>query len=354
MADEQAPPDAPAEDEFAGISARPRRRSPVMALTVIGLAALLCWHLRADLRYAFSSRTPDDLGDVRSLAARGVALEDNHYVTVGGQAERRWALYLDPKGSSARESFFRLLGSRSRVFVHAGDAAGRANLSERWSGRLRRFDALPYADSLRDYYAHKTSATRALALDSLRAHLSGGPTELHDRAGETIRMGADEPVTLDVAFPGELKVFLGRDRFPSPADAEHELARLGLSAQAVGEDKDEFRFVVAMPEARKNEIIDKLSSKELAFQPRLEHFSAPLGELKLTGTTLQIPNGPAVEWARVQTANVSSPIVVPADAFVLVEGEAPGRFMWVPLLMAVLVAFAVFNLWYLARARRAA
>jgi hypothetical protein len=317
------------------------------------------------LQYAFAARTPRDLGAARSLAARGVRLRDNSYVTVGGQAERRWSLYLEPRGASVRESFFRLLGTDSRIFVHAADTAGRRELAERWSGRLRRFDALPYAESLRDYYRQRTAVTRALAPESVRAQLSrrgatADPVELRDRAGEPIRVAQNENILIDVAFPGELKVYSSRDKYPSAPEALKELARLGLHAESAGEDAEEWRWIVSLPPSRRNEIFDQLSQHEMAFQPREERFTASLASLRLDvgmddrmhDDRLVIPGQPPIDWARVKSVSVAAPVVISPDAFVLVEGEAPGAFVWVPVLLAMLAGFAAYNVWYLARARR--
>src|SRR5262249_44495724 len=123
MSDEPAAPGPPGEgdDEFAAIPASRPGKNPLVAAAVIVLAALLCWHLRDDVRYAFASRTPTDLGDARSLSSRGASLEDNRYVTVAGQAERRYALYIEAKGERGRETIFRLLGAGARLFVRASD-----------------------------------------------------------------------------------------------------------------------------------------------------------------------------------------------------------------------------------------
>ena len=145
------------------------RQSPLVAAAVIALAAVIGWHLRDDSASPSSSRTPADLGDARSLAARGATLDDNRYVTVSGQAERRYALYLEPKGVRARSTVFRVLGAPHGLFVGADDGADNVNPTERWTGRLRRFDAMPYAPSLRHYYATETEVTRYLALDALKA-----------------------------------------------------------------------------------------------------------------------------------------------------------------------------------------
>src|SRR5205823_1157766 len=116
--------------------------------------------------------------------------------------------------------------------------------------------------------------------------------------------------------------------------------------------KDEFAFIVPMPEARKNEIIGKLSDKELAFQPHEERFTVTRGELRLDGDTLQIGSRAKAPWAQVKAVGVPAPVEIGHDAFVLLEGDAPAQYWWAPLLLALLVAFAAFNVWYLVRAIR--
>jgi hypothetical protein len=351
MSDEPSAPSPGDEEDLASLAPTPRGKNPLVAAAVIALACVIGWHLRDDVRFAFSSRTPADLGDARSLAARGAALEDNHYVTVSGQAERRYALYLEPKGVRARQTVFRVLGAPHGLFVVA--AEDHVNPTERWSGRLRRFDAMPYAASLRKYYGTETEVTRYLALDALKAALSGGGNaQLRDRMGEPLTVAADQNVVVDVAYPGELKVYLSKDKFPSLADAHHELDRMGLTPSPGEETKDEFAFVVPMPDARKNEIVGKLSEQELAFQPREERFTIKRGELRLDGESLQIGARAKAPWAQVKAVGVPSPVDIGPEAFILVEGEAPSQFWWAPLILALLAAFAAFNVWYLVRAIR--
>ncbi len=170
--------------------------------------------------------------------------------------------------------------------------------------------------------------------------------------GEPLNVDADQDVVVNVTYPGELKVYLSKDTFPSLADGRHELDRMGLQPSAGEETKDEFAFVVPIPEARKNEIVSKLSDKGLAFQPREERFTVKRGELRLDGDMVQIGAREKAPWARVEAVGVPSPVTVGSGAFVLVEGQAPSQFWWAPLLLALLVAFAAFNVWYLVRAIR--
>ncbi|HWE27998.1 MAG TPA: hypothetical protein VHB97_08360 [Polyangia bacterium] len=343
------------DDDLATLAPTPRGKNPLVAAAVIALAVVIGWHLRDDARYAFSSRTPADLGDARAAAAgatRGAALDDNRYVTISGQAERRYALYVEPRGVRARQTIFRVLGVQQGLFVVAADTTGRSDLSERWTGRLRHFDAMSYAPSLRKYYATETEVTRYLALDALKAVLSGGAGELRDRMGERIAVRPDQPVVVTVEYPGELKVYLSKDKLPSLADARHELDRIGLAPSAGEETKDEFAFIVPMPDARKNEILGKLSDKELAFQPHEERLTVTRAELRLDGDTLHIGARANAPWAHINAVGVPAPVEIGADAFILLEGEAPAQFWWAPLLLALLVAFAAFNVWYLVRAIR--
>lgn len=352
MPDEPSAPPTD-DDDLATLAPAPRGKSPLVAAAVIALAGVIGWHLRDDVRFAFSARTPADLGDARSLVARGAALEDNRYVTVAGQAERRYALYLEPKGVRARQTVYRVLGAPHGLFVVAADSADNVQPTERWSGRLRRFDAMPYAPSLRKYYGTETEVTRYLALDALKAALvSGGDVQLRDRMGEPLAVASDQSVVVDVDYPGQLKVYLSKEKLPSLADARHELDRMGLTPSAGEETKDEFAFVVPMPEARKNEIVGKLSDKEFAFQPRQERYTVKRGELRLDGDTLQIGPSTKAPWAQIVAVGVPAPVEIGPDAFILVEGEAPGQFWWAPLILALLVAFAAFNVWYLVRAIR--
>src|SRR5690242_3938008 len=118
MSEDQPLAGSPAgDDEFAKIEPPARPRSAIMALVVVGLGGVLSWHLRADLAYAFGGRAPADLGDARTLAAHGGDLADNRYVTLSGQPERRHALYIEPRGEKIRQSFFRLLGTGTRILV---------------------------------------------------------------------------------------------------------------------------------------------------------------------------------------------------------------------------------------------
>lgn len=352
MSDENHAPAPDGDDEFAGLAPPRRGKSPLLAAAVIVLSGLILWHLRADFGYALHSRQPVALGEARSVTPAALASHENGYVTLSGQAERRYALYLEPRGSATRQTLFRLLGAPYGLFVRAGDTTGRTELAERWTGRLRRIDSLPYADALRRYYAKETQVTRFFALESLRTRLLGGGGELQDRRGAALKVTPETSVVVDVAYPGQLSLWLSRDKYPSLTDARHELERMKLSPSAGREEKVEFAFVIPLPEARKTEILDFLTSEGIAFQPRRERYTVPFLTLQLTGDQLRVGEAATVAWSQVEEAGVPTPVQIGPDSFLLVEGEAPAAFLWAPFLAALLLIFAGFNLWYLARALR--
>jgi hypothetical protein len=325
---------------------------------VIALGGLVLWHLGDDLRYAFSSRTPRDLGDASTLAARGLvalgeAPADNRYVSLRGQPDRVNSLYIEPRGQRARESLFRLRGTTPPIFVRAADTARRLDLKERWTGRLRRLESLPYASSLAGYFSRETHATRALDLLALKSRLSSGGS-LRDRAGQEVSLAPSTPMTVEVAFPNEILVRLPREKFPTIADAQHELERAGLVARPgapPGPDDPSFGVRVTAAPAERNAVAKKLEEAGMPFGPSEERWPAPLEQLRLDRETLVVGShrAPLVD---VRAITWSEPITVGSDAQVLTEGEAPGDFNWVPIVCALLVAFVVFNGWVLARAFR--
>jgi hypothetical protein len=366
------PPGDP--DEFAKVGAPKPRRHPIGAAVVIGLGALLLWHTRADLKYALSSRTPVDLGDARSLEARAVNLADldNRYVRATGLPDRRNALAIEPRGEKSRHLFARLLGTKNRLFVRVVDTSTRSELADAWAGRLRRIDALPWAGQLRDYYATKVTARRFMTADALKDALARPATadvDVVDRAGQPLKVAASVSLALDLVRPDQLRVLLARDQFAAEEDAKKEIERLGLSATPDYGTRDAFAFVVDAPPAMRNDVIGKIESRSFAFQAADLSVAAARADLSVDGTTLVIAKGEVVvsdgqkialrnpplriPLSQLTAASVEEPILIPADAYVLVEGEAPGGLVWVPIVAAFILAFIAFNLFYLVRGRRA-
>jgi hypothetical protein len=349
------------EDEFAGLKPRRPRRSPVVALTVIGLGGLLLYHLRDDLSYALSAKTPEELDATRALAASVPAA--GRLAAIAGQPDYRDALVFEPKGDRYRRAFFPLLGTGARVVVRADETSTRHELSERFVGRLRRFDDLPYADQIRDYYAGKVKVTHLLDLGRVEKLLAASPGQALaaqappapiDHLGDIRALEPARPVVVVVNFPDDLKVSLSRDKFAVEEDARHEVERLGKPIQGKAvETKAAYVYVVRVGAAERDANIAKLDEKQIPFAMHQERVSTTAGALRAA------PDGKALAadgaasspwpWPQVASIQVDAPIVIPPGALLLTEGEVPGDYTWAPALAAVLVLFLAFNLYLLYR-----
>jgi hypothetical protein len=351
MGDEKPPQEPEDRDEEleALPPGPPPRRSPLLAGAVLLLSGLVLFHLRYDILYAFASRTPSDLGDARALTN----LKDNTYAKVRGQPDRRNALSLEPRGERGRLGFYRLLGSGSRLFVHSVDTTERANLADAWTGRLRKMGALPYAPALRAYYAKDVQARRFVAPDTLKAALEkNDPALLEDRAGDALGAKADTTLDVDVVHQDTLAVTLSREKFPSLGDAIREVERLGIKVSGKGESEQSFLVYVHAPANEptvRNTVMTKLAEKEMPVSLDEERLSARFSEMKLDGARLLLPK--PVVFAEVKSASIAEAVVIPEDAWVLVEDQAPGGYLWTLAIAGLLVAFIGFNVWYLVRRR---
>ena len=95
------------------------------------------------------------------------------------------------------------------------------------------------------------------------------------------------------------------------------------------------------------------TSQSSGLSQRGQRLTTTREQLKLDGETLIVGAEGRVPWADVEAVGLPAPVEIDANAFVLTEGDSPAAYWWAPLLCALLVAFALFNLWYLLRALRA-
>ena len=349
-------PNEPNEiDEFAGLAPAPPAKSPILALVIIGLAAATIFHLRDELRYAVSARAA---APIEQLRGAGEAVADR-YVVVRGVPDRRNSLNIEPRGEKTRDTFFRLLDADPPIFVRAHATTGRTDLSDSWSGRLRRFKDTPYATSLRDYFARGDGAmiSRNLELASFRASLGGGP--VRDRLGRTVEILADRELSVQLK-PTEYALELPRDKFPKQDDAQHELERvllpLGIRVHPLIGVPDSFRFATPMLEsdtAKRNALFAVLEKAEIDITTETPVISANRSAIRLDGDKLVVGDNKCA-WTDVRAISFQEPLRVDDEALVLTEGEAPAGFLWAPLVAGVLLLLAAFNVWYLLKPRRAA
>jgi hypothetical protein len=387
------PPDA-IDPELLRLPVPLPRRQPLLAIAVLIVGALLLYRLRTDLRYALQSATPRSLGQA-ATAPKGPELSTalEQYVSLSGLPDHRNSLTFEFKGARSRMQVFRLLGTGSRIFV-ATPTAG-VLLADRYQGRLRRLDDLSYADTLRAQW-QQMQVLRAIDLGKLEKLPPGPlakPLQISDRAGEALTIGEQQDLLIDVLFESDLRVLLSKERFPSEADARHEVERLQLSHGPGVETKDGYGYVLRLPPKgpARQHVLAQIDEQGIWLWHRVETYRVPAGAVQVTPVGLSIPGPDALPqpvryqplavavaptpgesvppppallltaqkepntlllWEQLQAVQVSEPLTVPADALLLVDGEAPKSVSYTLPVALLLLLFMGFNVWYLLRSLR--
>ena len=367
-------PDEVETESETDLRPRLQKPRPLIAATVIALGSLIVMRLGRDLPYALSSRAPTPIDS--SSAATKAPLPDDKFASLTGLPDRRNALYLSQKGSKSALLFFRLLGSESRLFVRAAPSTTKIDPVERWQGRLVRFDALPYAATLREFYEKRVSARRYLDLPPLWTSLAASPPKLVnllDRTARPIEVTSDTEVELSLVFSDQLRILLPRSKYPTSDDAIHEVERLGLKPIALPEqDAANFVALVAAKPADRDALMQKLEAAQLVVRLRDLRTKVKLGQLSVAtqegSQQLVVPadlallyaadaEGKLVRTTRLPLAAVTAlsidePVKIPADAMVLLEDESPATMWWVPVVAGMALLFVLFNLFVLIRSLR--
>lgn len=418
------PPDA-IDPELLKLSVPLPRRHPLVALAVLLVGGLLLVRMRADLTYALQPAEPRILGEATEALKSGKLDEAaGGYVRVSGLPDRRNALAFDPKGSRLRTQVFRILGTggaASKLLVATPGVAARF-ADNRFTGRLRRFDEVYFADAVTDYFK-QTQALRALDLGKLKTLPAGPlpqPLATADRSGEPLQVGKDQELLIDVLFADDLRVLLSKDKFPSEADARREIERIGLPHGPGIETKDGFGYVLRLPPQGlpRQRVLAQIDALGIWLWHRIETYRVPLGAVSVTPAGLVLPGPDALAqpvryqltasaapppaapanpgaadaaqnaaaptqapptevkaagsdaatampqlapqkeqttvllWEQVQAVQVSEPLTVPADAWIVIDGESPRSAVWTLPVSALLLLFMAFNIWYLLRSLR--
>jgi hypothetical protein len=382
----QSKPPAGTVDEFAHIPRR-RSRNPIITLAGALLAFFLVFYGRRDLRYAFSSSEPLELGSAAAVfkSEKATAGLENRYVRVAGTPDRESALELDTKGSWVFSQLFRVLGTGDRLFVHRLQNPLPADRAEAdvFEGRLVRVDDLPYADAIRSYFARHVTATHYFETDAVIKALAGrtgaGPLAVVDRSGDRVSLAVEEPLAVEVSKPDEVQIGLPRLRFATEDAARAAIVERGgevvaakglvkaPAPQSAGastllasapEPPSRWTFVVRFPPARRQAALDQLGDIDRTVEIRdaRETLATHAGELASEGGALivRVPGAPERRLAAADVAAVHTiaPVVIPADAYLLVEGDRPRDHLSSILIALALLTFGAFNIVALVRNSR--
>ena len=372
-------------DEFAHIKRR-RSRHPLITLAGALFAFFLVFYGWRDLRYALSPGAPLELGAAAQVFtnARATAGLENRYVRLSGTPDRESALELDTKGSWVFSQLFRVMGTGDRLFVHRTENPLPAERAEAdvFQGRLIRVDDLPYADAIRGYFAKHVTATHYFAPDAtlkaLAERAPGAPLSIVDRGGDKASLAGDDALAIEVLRPDEVQLGLPRARFATEDAARAAITSRGgevtvakglvkapappsagastLLASAP-EPPSRWTFVVRFPASRRQAALDELGDIDRTVEIRdaRETVTAHAGELAVENGALVVraAGAPERRLAAVEIAAVHTPapVVIPGDAYLLVEGDRPRDHFNSILIALVLMVFGVFNIVALVRNR---
>ncbi len=350
-------------DEFASIASKAPRRS-FLALVVVALALYLTFVVRDDLLYALSPSHIQDLGALRTIAAASAdTLPVNRYVRLSGLPDRESAVILEARGSGKFTQFFRLLSTDNRILVSRTPDPLPVSQADRdvFIGRLVRFRDLSFADSIRQHFSARVSATHFLNPAELQRALAAGlaSVTLVDLAGERTTVSPTDELLLARARPGELRITFPKARFADVAAATSLVESNGGQVVAVEPDAPDGHelFVTFAPEVRQ-QALSTLGDLDRRIRIRPAHttIKAHLSDLSAApptgsgfavksqdGSTLTLPID------QVLSVRIGATVQIPEDALLLVEGDRPASHLKTLAIVAFLLAFAAVSLLSLRR-----
>ena len=346
-------------DEFAHVPSS-RRRHPAIALAATALAAFLIYQIHDDLLFALSHSEARDIGDARTLVATPVdSLPINQHVRLSGMADRESGVVIDTAGSWKFTQFFRLLGTRSRMFVSRVPDPIPVEQAEKdvFVGRLVRFRDLSFQAAIRKHFANRVSATHFFPPSAVRdrvATSNGGPVVLADMLGEQVSLAPTDELFIDVARPADMVVELPRKKYPDMPAARAAVEQQGgqvLDEAVRSSDANAIALVVTFPEENRDQGMHAVSQldEHVRFRPLRKTHPVPISGLAAgqgnAGLRIQTAGeSKELPLAQVLAVSTQATVQIPDDALLLLEGEKPRDHLKVLIVAAFLLGFAVVNL----------
>lgn len=318
---------------------------PVLALSVVALAGYVMMLLLPDLGYWAGAKTPRDLG----VAVTAGPLPSNTWVTLAGTPDRSFASRLRARQDIGRRLVPVLGSSRALWLELEGDGTAAAPAyDERYTGRLRRLDGLGFADELDEHVALQPPHPRFV--DPARL---GGALDV-DLGGDRVAVTPDTPTEVEERLPDRARIMV----IFTETLADEVRARAALTA-ALAADPGEPTTrlegylvweVAGDPAALRARVGDaKLfaASVEPVFvihAAAWKDVTAPAGDT----ATLTVAGKP-LRRDTIVRASVLVTERIPSDALVLVVGDVPEAYWYVPIIFGALALLTLLTLWAFAR-----
>jgi hypothetical protein len=353
---ESGDPSAPA-DEFANIPS-PRRRHPALAFAAAALAVFLVYQIHQDLFFALSSAGPTDLGDARAVANLPLSkLPLNRMVRLAGTADRESGVIIDTAGSWKFTQFFRLLATRSRIFVRRVSDPLPVEQAEKdvFVGRLLPFRDLSFADAIRKHFSSRVTATHFFAAATVKekvAASSGGPLLMNDLLGEKVTVAPTDELSIDVARPADVQVDLPRKKLRDLAAARAAVEAHGATVledvTRPGDDKS-FSLVITFAAEKRDQDMSAISDLDplVRYRPVRTTYTVKAGDLSAgkEGLLVKVGNeSKELSLTQILAIRTVAAVQIPDDALILLEGDRPAEHYKTIVIAVFLLGFAVLNL----------
>lgn len=379
------------------------------------VSILLLYKMRGDISYAMLGEQPTPLGSPELAAVGKLAGQGDKFVKISGLPDHRNSVSYDPKGGRGRVQVFRVLGSANRLLVArraslsaetSNDFVGRLRpIGDVWfADALRAYFKQTQALRAIDLEKLRTAPVGKLTL----------PFATLDRSGQPLTVNTEQELLIDVLLSDDVRVLLSKEKFPSEPDARYEVERLSLPHGPGIETRDGFGYVLRLPPKGpdRQKVLAQIDSMGIWLWHRIETYRVPSALIQMTANGIELPGPDALQqpvryrtqaadppapappasaptapsaqtaeaptaakvanpapaadskvlaavrepstllaWDEVQAVQVSEPLTIPDDAFVLFDGETPQQVKWAPPVAALLGLFILLNLYYLARLR---
>jgi hypothetical protein len=281
----------------------------------------------------------------------------NEYVRVAGMADRESGVIIDTAGSWRFTQFFRLLGTKSRIFVSRVPDPIPVEQAEKdvFVGRLVRFRDLSFQAAIRKHFSSRVTATHFFAPAVVREKVAaskGGTVNMADMMGEQVSLAPNDELTIDVSRPADVQVEMPRAKWADATAARAAIEAQGgqvLDEPAKPSDGKGVALVVTFSAEVRDQAMHAISEldERIRILPVRATHSARVAEVLAAEDGLVVKSASGdktLALAGILAIRTQANVQIPDDALLLREGERPRDHFKIIIVAAFLLGFALVNL----------
>lgn len=336
------------DPELVNLKQARRPVGAIAAACLVVLAVFLAVQLIPDLRFARRADAPRII-DVQDADAAGIRTSDDEFVELRRRVSYGRALRVRSTTGSLGMRLTPVLGTGGKVWVAQPGSGYGEPTDGVYRGRARGLDDIAFGAALRARAAG-TPVPMYVRTAAWRTAAPGAPLPSLD--GEQVRPRGADVVELDEVVADQARIIATfTERLPDVAAWTAALTSAGLALDPAPPSSTgrSATFIARLPGGQAA-VAAKLDAAQLwgaIAEPITETRRSTVDELRANPAAL----GPgAVD--RDGLLRVWTPMPVPADAVVIIMGEAPGDYWYVLPVAIGLAIIALLFAWATVRALR--